>query len=111
MKLLLDANLSPRLAAALQDLFPGTAHVREFGLQSVDDEPIWRYAIEHGFAIASKDSDFRQRSFVLGAPPKVIWIRCGNCSTDEIERLIRARHPDIDTFEQDAEETFLVVSW
>ncbi|MFN2406960.1 MAG: hypothetical protein ABR594_12965 [Pyrinomonadaceae bacterium] len=26
----------------------------------------------------SKDSDMHQRSFLLGAPPKVVWVRLGN---------------------------------
>ena len=29
-------------------------------------------------------ADFRQMSFLFGAPPKVVWIRLGNCSTEEI---------------------------
>jgi predicted nuclease of predicted toxin-antitoxin system len=29
MKLLLDENLSPRLATSLQDLFPGSVHVED----------------------------------------------------------------------------------
>jgi predicted nuclease of predicted toxin-antitoxin system len=32
MKFLFDQNLSPRLVAALLDLYPGSAHVQEVGL-------------------------------------------------------------------------------
>ena len=41
-------------------------------------------------AIVSKDSDFNARSSVFGAPPKVIWLALGNCSTNQIERRVRA---------------------
>jgi hypothetical protein len=51
---------------------------------------VWHYAAEEGFTILSKDADFHERSFLLGHPPKVIWIRRGNCSTDEV--LSRARN-------------------
>ena len=75
MRLLLDQNLSPRLLTALAGLYPGSSHVREVGLQTADDDTVWQYAAEHGFAIVSKDADFHERSFLLGHPPKVIWIR------------------------------------
>ena len=89
MKLLLDENLSPRLCEALADVFVGSVHVRQVGLKSADDPEVWAYASEHGFAVVTKDADFRQRSFLLGLPPKVRWVRLGNCSTRAVESLLR----------------------
>ena len=40
---------------------------------------IWQYTGDHGLTIVSKDSDFRQLSFTLGLPPRVVWIRRGDC--------------------------------
>lgn len=85
MKLLLDQNLSPSLIQALSGDFPGSAHVRDLGLASGTDPAVWGRARTEGFV--SKDSDFRQMSFLFGAPPKVVWIRLGNCSTAEILAL------------------------
>jgi predicted nuclease of predicted toxin-antitoxin system len=76
VKLLFDQNLSPKLIAALEDLFPGSLHVREVALAQAGDEAVWNHAADHGFAIVSKDSDFHQRSFLYGPPPKVVWVRC-----------------------------------
>ena len=73
MKLLFDENLSPRLVDLLLIVFPESSHVRNVGLAKAADDRVWSYAQEHGFVIVSKDSDFDQRSFVLGAPPKVVW--------------------------------------
>ena len=56
MTLLLDQNLSPRLITVLGDLYPGSTHVRDAGLQAADDDTVWRYAAQHGFAIVSKDA-------------------------------------------------------
>ena len=109
MKLLLDQNLSHRLAKAIEDLYPGSVHVREVGLEASSDETVWRYAAQHGFTIASKDSDFHQRSFLLGHPPKVVWIRRGNCTTAEIEAILRAHHADLVAFEEDPAGAFLVL--
>src|SRR5262249_13074961 len=44
------------------------------------DEQVWEYAAANGLVIVSKDSAVRQRNFLLGHPPKIIWIRRGNCS-------------------------------
>jgi len=74
MKLLFDQNLSTTLVPRLLDLFPESLHVKDVGLESAPDLVVWSYAKEHGFAIVSKDSDFQQRSMVLGFPPKVIWL-------------------------------------
>ena len=109
MRLLLDQNLSPRLLTALADLYPGSTHVREAHLQAVDDDTVWQYAAANGFAIVSKDADFHERSFLLGHPPKVIWIRRGNCSTDEVAAILRDHHAEVLTFERDVEASFLAL--
>ena len=89
MRLLLDQNLSPRLVDRLSDLYPESAHVSEFGLSRAQDSEVWEHARDHGFIIVSKDTDFSEMSVVRGFPPKVIWIRRGNCSTREIEGILR----------------------
>lgn len=74
---------------------------------------VWAYAAEHAaehrFVIVSKDADFHQRSFVLGHPPKVVWIRRGNCSTAEIEAILRDRQDELLSFERDEDQSFLAL--
>lgn len=89
MKILFDQNLSPRLVSRLADLFPGSMHASEAGLAESADVELWRHAEKHGFVIASKDRDFAALSIRLGPPPQVIWVGTGNCSTREVETLIR----------------------
>lgn len=108
MKLLFDANLAPKLAQRLEDMFPGSDHVEISGLRATDTE-IWSFAKAHGYAIVSKDSDFEQRALVFGAPPKVIWIRLGNCRTGVVESLLRQRFEDIMRFEADPHESILAL--
>ena len=85
MKLIFDQNLSPRLVDQLGDLFPGSAHVQSLRLDRVLDVLLWDFARENDFLIVTKDVDFSDRIALLGYPPKVIWIRLGNCTTTEIE--------------------------
>ena len=109
VRLLLDNNLSPRLTQILVEQYPGSTHVRSVDLEKASDQKVWSYAKKYGFVIASKDSDFHQMSFVLGAPPKVIWIRKGNCSTEGIAALLLAHFSDFERFEYDHEAAFLAI--
>ena len=110
MKLLLDENLPRRLALALTEAFPGSTHVTEVGLSSSTDGELWRYAKEHGFTLVSKDTDFHQMSFLRGFPPKVVWIRRGNCSVQEIETLLAARVDVIRDFIASEDASVLMIS-
>ncbi len=101
MKLLLDQNLSPRLVSRLLDLYPGSAHVSELGLDQAQDEDIWEYARTNDFLIVSKDTDFSEMSVVRGFPPKVIWIRRGNCATREIENILRRDYRLVEKMSRD----------
>ena len=109
MKLLFDQNLSHRLVRTLADVYPDCQHVRNVGLGAASDTQVWTYARESGYTLVSKDSDFYQRSLVLGAPPKVIWIRLGNCSTAEVEQVLRQYAQPIEEFSADSAATFLVL--
>lgn len=109
MKLLFDENLSHRLAAILHDVYPGSCHVRDCGLRGDSDARIWQFALENGFAIVSKDSDFSQRSRLMGNPPKVIWLRIGNCTTVRAEMVLRNTSARIHAFLVSDEESCLVL--
>ena len=109
MKLLLDANLSFRLLEVIKQSFPDSAHVKDLGLESAGDEVIWNYAQNNGFAIVSKDSDFRHWSFFYGAPPKVIYIKRGNLSTDLYTKLLKDCTGRIVAFLENSQESFLVL--
>jgi predicted nuclease of predicted toxin-antitoxin system len=88
IRLLFDENLSPRLVLALADFYPGSAHVDIAGLLETADQTIWKYAGEHDLVIVSKDEDFVRLSVLLGPPPKVILIRLGNCTTEDVARRL-----------------------
>jgi len=110
MKLLFDENLSYKLVRLLADLFPDSIHVRDVGLKAAEDSEIWKYAQDNSFIICSKDSDLHQRSFLLGFPPKVIWVRLGNCSTSDVEMLLQKHAATIKLFAADDYASFLTLS-
>jgi predicted nuclease of predicted toxin-antitoxin system len=94
----------------LADLFPESVHVRDVGLKSADDPLVWQYAKDNQLIIVSKDSDLHQRSFMFGHPPKLVWVRLGNCSTAEVEKLLRRSFAVITLFDEDTEAAFLALS-
>lgn len=100
MKLLFDQNLSFRLAAALDDLFPGSSQVRLLSLDRADDGEIWRVAGEQGFALVSQDADFAELAALHGPPPKVVWLRCGNQPTGYVADLLREHASQLLAFNQ-----------
>jgi len=71
---------------------------------------VWDDAKQNALTIVSKDGDFHQRSFLYGYPPKVIWIRRGNCSTTVIERMLRDHHADINAFLANPVAAFLALA-
>jgi predicted nuclease of predicted toxin-antitoxin system len=109
MKLLFDENLSPKQSRVLGTRFPESAHVRERGLLGLSDEDVWDFARANGFTIVSKDSDFQQRSLLYGHPPKIVWLRIGNCTRQQLVHLIETHERDIRALDVNPLETILVL--
>ena len=101
MKLLFDQNLSFKLCRQLADVFPGSEQIRHLGMAEADDRAVWRYAAANRFALVSLDADFAEMAALLGPPPKLIWLRCGNQATTAIEKLLRSHSDAITAFESD----------
>jgi predicted nuclease of predicted toxin-antitoxin system len=110
MKLLFDENLSPKLPQLLSSHFPESAHIRDRGLKGFPDGDIWEYARINGFAIVSKDSDFYQRSLLYGHPPKLVWLRIGNCTRNDLIALIMHHKQAIYALNDESSESILVIS-
>ena len=110
MKLLFDENLSPSPVGLLASEFPGSAHVGQLLGDGATDTSVWEFAKQNSYAIVSKDNDFRQRSFVSGPPPKVVWLSVGNDGTKVIAALLRSRVGDLLQFQDDPSTGLLVVS-
>ena len=110
MKLLFDENLSHRLVGILAHEFRGCTHVRDIGLRAAADSQIWDHARTQDFVIVSKDTDFRERSYVEGFPPKVIWLDVGNAGTSAILELLRRERQRIERFEALEETSLLILS-
>ena len=109
MKLLFDQNLSPKLVTRLIDLFPDSTHVQYVGLDTSADTILWRYARDNDYIIVSKDADFGEKSTIHGHPPKVIWLRHGNSSTNSVEKILTDHYSDIQTLVNNPDQGLLIL--
>ena len=97
-KLLFDNNISHRVLPKITDIFPNSLHVMLKNLDESTDLEVWRYAKLNGLAIVTKDSDFNDLAIYRGIPPKIIWIKLGNCKVDTIATLLRENYESIVEF-------------
>lgn len=84
MKLLFDQNISFRIERKLNINFEFSKHVSSVGLKDADDIQIWNYAKKESFVIVTFDADFYDISMINGCPPKIIWLRNGNLTTNQV---------------------------
>lgn len=88
MKLLLDANVSWRLAAKLKMHFDDCVHVDRIGLTiPASDHEIWKYVLLNELIITN-DDDFIDLLNLKGFPPKIILLKTGNQSNEFVEMLL-----------------------
>ena len=107
MQLLFDEQLSEVLVRKLVDVFPHALHVRLLNRGGAPDPDVWELARAHGCVLVTKDGDFHRLSLLHGAPPKVVWLRIGNCSTADIARLLSQHAEDIREFDAQSDATVL----
>lgn len=95
VKLLFDQNLSYKLVARLEHIYPDSIHIAALGMDQASDKKLWEYAKEHGFVIVSKDADFNEITAYYNFPPYIIWLRLGNSRISVIENALTKHHEKI----------------
>ena len=108
-RLLLDNNISHRLLPKIEDIFPNSNHVMPLNLDTASDMQVWQYAKMNNFTILTKDSDFNDLAIYKGIPPKIIWIKVGNCKVSEIETLLKSYQKAIFEFLDDKNSAILEI--
>jgi len=101
MKLLLDANLSWRLVKRLSTDFLLVEHVTRTGLAiPASDQEIWNWARTNEYYIVTNDEDFSNLLILRGFPPKIIFIRRGNQTTEQVAALLVASRNEIESLDK-----------
>lgn len=98
MSLLFDQNISFRIVKKIQDTFPNSKQIKELGLENYSDNRIWNYAKDNNYTIVTFDSDFFEISNLKGHPPKIIWLRTGNTTTENVIEILKLKKDIITDF-------------
>ncbi len=103
MKLLLDSNISFRLAKYLEPYFSEIIHVDHCVLIApATDLAIWEYAYQNNLIIVTKDDDYLDILNLKGFPPKIVLLKIGNQKNKYILQSLTDNINDIvDLFETD----------
>lgn len=91
MKIWIDAQLPPSLALWITESLGIEAFaLRDLKLRDAKDIEIFQAARTENAVITTKDSDFIDLVCRLGAPPKIIWLTCGNVTNRNLKKLLQA---------------------
>jgi predicted nuclease of predicted toxin-antitoxin system len=96
--MLIDANLSPRVAERLRTAGFQATHVADVDLLTATDDQILRHAMDHGLIVITADSDFAMILALSGsATPSVIHLRyVAELGVDAHVALLVANLPQIE---------------
>ena len=95
MRFLVDAQLPPALARWFDVQGLSATPVRELGLRDSDDGSIMNHAVSGEWTVVTKDEDFVARSLQHPSPPRIVWLRIGNCTNKVLLRWLDPLLPEI----------------
>jgi predicted nuclease of predicted toxin-antitoxin system len=105
MRLLLDEHISPTLVTRLAEIGVYAHSVRHVGLAGRADHEIWRYALDHGFAVVTTNSrDFIELLDVDVHPGLIVLRESGLSRNEQWDRL----RPVIEHVKDSGDEDFLL---
>jgi predicted nuclease of predicted toxin-antitoxin system len=62
--------------------------VRDLGLRGAKDNVIFQQARQANAVVMTKDGDFVELVERLGAPPQILWIKCGNTTNARLRQIL-----------------------
>jgi len=71
------------------------ASLRDLGLRDATDMRIFQEAHDQGAIVMTKDVDFAVLQAQRGAPPKIIWLTCGNTSNAKLREILLAHLTEV----------------
>jgi predicted nuclease of predicted toxin-antitoxin system len=88
VRFLIDAQLPPSLARALNKAGHNAKHVSATGLLEATDAEIWKYARREKRTVITKDQDFVAFRRTGKDEPAVLWLQMGNVKNAVLEQRL-----------------------
>lgn len=105
MRLLLDEHISPALVGRLADLGVYAQSVPHVGLSGRADDEIWKYALDHDFAVVTTNArDFIQLLDVEIHPGLIVLRDSGLTRDEQWDRI----KPVVEHAKESGDQDFLV---
>jgi len=105
IRLLLDEHISPALVQRLADMGIYAQSVPHVGLSGRSDQDIWKYALDHDFAVVTTNArDFIPLLDVEVHPGLIVLRESGLTREEQWARLV----PVIQRMEESEDRNFLV---
>lgn len=95
MRLIVDQQLPPVLAAWFRDQGVDAVHVRDLDLTGAADTAIWAEAVRDNAVVVSRDEDFVTLLHGRGGA-RLVWIRIGNCTNPALLVKVQTSWPAIE---------------
>jgi len=102
VRLISDENISWRLKKLIPQWEILPANEIKQG-ERLTDFTIWLFAKSNNYNILTFDEDFSELQNLYSFPPKIIWLRIGNASTNDIKTLLIDKEAEITKFLNDGE--------
>ncbi|MGL5833908.1 MAG: DUF5615 family PIN-like protein [Waterburya sp.] len=102
----IDAQLSPAIATWIDSTFEeiSALALRDIGLRDAEDFEIFEAVKAQKVILMTKDSDFVDLVERKDAPPKIIWLTCGNTSNARLKEILSVTLLDALKFLQTGEK-------
>jgi len=78
-------------------------------LDEASDVEVWEFAKKNEYSIVTKDSDFNDLAILKGTPPKIIWLKVGNCKVSDIENILNDHVQSIKDFLEAEDSSILEI--
>jgi len=108
LQLLADENISWRLKRLLSEWDVLPANEINSGAK-ITDKIIWQHAKMNNYTILTFDEDFVELHNLYGHPPKIIWLRMGNVTTQDVAKRLTQLQASIMAFSEDEQSGVLEI--
>jgi predicted nuclease of predicted toxin-antitoxin system len=105
MRLLLDENISPALVRLLANIDVYSQSVPHIGLAGRADHVVWRYALDHDFAVVTTNAPDFIELLEVPVHPGLIVLRESGLSRQEQWEWLK---PVVEFVKKSADEDFLL---